>query len=91
MKKILKLIALILALVLIVGIAGFADSLVGNPISNHLAVKGTESYLSAQYSHAGILAMGTYVEVRFACHTPYYIIYIICLDGQSSDYYPFLC
>ena len=50
MKKILKLIALILALVLIVGIAGFADSLVGNPISNHLAVKGTESYLSAQYS-----------------------------------------
>ena len=43
-KKVLKVLALILAIVLIIGIGLFANALVGNPVSKFLATKGAEEH-----------------------------------------------
>lgn len=48
-RKVLKIIALILALVLIAGIGWFANSLVGNPVSKYLANKSAEKYISETF------------------------------------------
>ncbi|MBE6815753.1 MAG: hypothetical protein E7522_09965, partial [Ruminococcaceae bacterium] len=48
-KKILKVLALILAIVLIIGIGLFANALVGNPVSKFLATKGAEEHLAKNY------------------------------------------
>ncbi len=48
-RKILKITALILALVLIAGIGWFANALVGNPVSKHLAQKSAEKYISETF------------------------------------------
>ena len=49
MKKYLKILALIVAVVLIVGLACFANALNGNPISKMLAKRTGEKYLSETY------------------------------------------
>ena len=49
-KKVLKVLALILAIVLIIGIGLFANALVGNPVSKFLATKGAEEHLAKNYS-----------------------------------------
>ena len=46
-KKILKILALVLALALIAGICVFANSLVGNPVSKMLVTKTAEKYLES--------------------------------------------
>ncbi len=48
-KKLLKLLALAVALALIAGIAWFANGLVGNPISKGLANRAAQAYLSEVY------------------------------------------
>ncbi len=48
-KKILKLLALLTALILIFGLGWTANSMVGNPVSKYLAKKGAEKYLSEKY------------------------------------------
>ncbi len=49
-KKILKVLALVLAIVLIIGIGLFANALVGNPVSKFLATKGAEEHLAKNYA-----------------------------------------
>ena len=49
-KRILKIVALLLAVALIYGVASFANSLVGNPISKMMARRTAEKYLAFQYS-----------------------------------------
>jgi hypothetical protein len=49
-KRILKIAALLLALALIYGVACFANSLVGNPVSRMMARGVAEKYLAFQYS-----------------------------------------
>ena len=49
-KKVLKALALVLAIILILGIGVFANSLVGNPVSKFLATKGAEEHLAKNYS-----------------------------------------
>ena len=49
-KKILKITALIVALVLLGGLAWFANGMIGNPISRHLATKTATKHLEANYS-----------------------------------------
>ena len=49
-KKTLKIIALILALVLIALIGWFANGLVGNPVSKYLAEKSAEKYVAENYA-----------------------------------------
>ncbi len=48
-RKVLKIIALILAIVLIGGMSWFANALVGNPVSKYLANKSAEKYISENY------------------------------------------
>lgn len=50
-KKILKLIAFLVALILIGGIGWFANGLVGNPISKMLATNTAEKYLAEHYGN----------------------------------------
>lgn len=49
-KRILKIAAFVLAIALIYGVACFANSLVGNPISKMMARRTSEKYLAVQYS-----------------------------------------
>ena len=49
-KRIFKIAALLLAVALIYGVASFANSLVGNPISKMMARRTAEKYLAFQYS-----------------------------------------
>jgi hypothetical protein len=49
-KKVLKILALVLALVLIIGIGVFANALVGNPVSKSLATKSANEYIKTTYS-----------------------------------------
>lgn len=49
-KKVLKVLALVLAIVLIIGIGIFANSLVGNPVSKFLATKGAEEHIEKNYA-----------------------------------------
>lgn len=49
-KKILKVLALVVAIALIIGIGLFANALVGNPVSKFLATKGAEEHLAKNYS-----------------------------------------
>ena len=49
-KKVLKVLALVLAIILIIGIGLFANALVGNPVSKFLATKGAEEHLAKNYS-----------------------------------------
>lgn len=48
-KKVLKALALILAVILIIGVGLFANALVGNPVSKFLATKGAEEHLAKNY------------------------------------------
>ena len=48
-KKVLKALALILAIILIIGVGLFANALVGNPVSKFLATKGAEEHLAKNY------------------------------------------
>ena len=49
-KRILKITAFCLAIVLIIGICSFANGLVGNPISKMMARRTAENYLEAKYA-----------------------------------------
>ncbi len=49
-KKILKVLALVVAIILIIGIGIFANGLVGNPVSKYLTTKSANEYLEKTYS-----------------------------------------
>lgn len=49
--KILKVLALVLALCLLCGLGWFANGLVGNPVSRLLAKRALENYVEQTYSH----------------------------------------
>ena len=49
-KKILKVLALVVAIALIIGIGVFANSLVGNPVSKYLATKSANEYIEKTYA-----------------------------------------
>ena len=50
-KKVLKIIALVIAIALIVGVCWFANALNGNPLSKMLAEKAVVAYLAENYAH----------------------------------------
>lgn len=49
-KKILKVLALVVAIALIIGVGLFANALVGNPVSKYLATKTANEYIAKTYS-----------------------------------------
>ena len=49
-KKVLKIIALVIAIALIVGVCWFANALNGNPLSKMLAEKAAANYLEEHFA-----------------------------------------
>ena len=50
-KKIFKIVALITAIILIIGLGYFANALLGNPISKMLATNTAKKHLTKNYSN----------------------------------------
>ena len=79
MKKILKIGALVLAILLIAGVCWFVNGLVGNPVSLLLAKKTAEEHIAENYAD-----MGFEVEdVSFSFKDGYYYAHIN--DPDSLD------
>lgn len=81
-RKALKIIALILALVLIGGISWFANALVGNPVSKYLAGKNAEKYISEIYPEEDFLVR----EVRYDFKVCGYYAKIYSPRSIDSDF-----
>lgn len=67
-KRILKLIALVVAIILIIGICSFANSLVGNPISKMLAQRGAEDHLKVEYTGTDYFIERVGFNFKFGCY-----------------------
>jgi len=97
MKKYLKIVALILALSLILGLGWFANAFLGNPISKMLAQNALEDYLTENYSDLDLnierfgysFKSGDYfanVQSKSSMDTNFYI-YIDMLGNIQRDSY----
>lgn len=96
-KKILKIAALVLALVLIVGVCVFANSLVGNPISQMLATKTAEKYLEENHPGKDYVLEGVTFNFKFICYNAHFsspsspdssFSLMLGMDGKIiQDYY----
>lgn len=71
-KKILKILALVLALALIVGVCVFANSLVGNPISKMLATQTAEKYLEENHPGKDYQLDGVTFSFKLICYYAYF-------------------
>lgn len=67
-KKIWKIVALVTALTLILVIASFANSLVGNPVSKFLARRGAEKYLEENYAQTDYYLEDLGFNFKFVCY-----------------------
>lgn len=63
-RKALKIIALILAVALIGGIAFFANALVGNPLSKYLANRSAEKYISEVYPEKDFMVREIFYDFK---------------------------
>lgn len=81
-RKALKIIALVLALVLIAGIGWFANALVGNPVSKYLANRSAEKYISEVYPQEDFLVR----EVRYDFKVCGYYAKIYSPRSIDSDF-----
>ena len=81
-RKALKIIALVLALVLIAGIGWFANALVGNPVSKYLANRSAEKYISEVYPEEDFLVR----EVRYDFKVGGYYAKIYSPRSIDSDF-----
>ncbi len=71
-KKILKIAALVVALVLIVGVCIFANSLVGNPISKMLATNTAKQYIKENHPDMDYQLDGVTFNFKFVCYNAYF-------------------
>lgn len=82
MKKSLRMLALITALILIAGLGWFANELVGNPISKMLATKTAEKHLAEHYGETDF-----YVErVSYSFKDCNYYAYIESPGSADSSF-----
>ena len=81
-KRILKMAALLLALALIYGVASFANSLVGNPISKMLARRTAEKHLSVQYSDTDYVIETTSYNFKFG----EYFVHIVSPSNMDGNF-----
>lgn len=96
-KKILKILAFVLALALIVGVCIFANNLVGNPISKMLATKTAEKYLEEKHPGKDYVLEGVTFNFKFICYNAYFqspsspdssFTLMLGMDGKIvHDYY----
>ena len=82
-KKILKVIALVIALALLGGLGWFANGLVGNPVSRWLANRALNAYMEAHYAH-----MDLYPErFGFDFKSGGYFAYVRSETSQDTAFY----
>lgn len=81
-NKILKLAALVVALVLIAGLGWFANGLVGNPLSKLLATKAAENYISEKFPETDFILD----RVIFSFKDTSYHAYIVSPSSQDSSF-----
>lgn len=96
-KKILKILALGLALALIVGVCIFANSLVGNPVSKMLATQTAEKYLEEKHPGKDYQLDGVTFSFKLICYYAYFsspsspdssFSLMLGMDGKIiQDYY----
>lgn len=67
-KKYWKTLALVLALVLIVDVLGFANSLVGNPLSQFLAERSAKNYVTLTYPGTDYYVERVGFNFKFTCY-----------------------
>ena len=71
-KKILKIVAFVLALALIVGVCVFANGLVGNPVSKLLATKTAEKYLKENHPGKDYQLDGVTFNFKTICYNAHF-------------------
>ncbi len=81
-KRILKIAALVFAMVLIVGVCIFANGLVGNPISKAVATKTAEKHLEENYSDKDF----EIERVFYSFKDGYYHAFIFSPSSIDSDF-----
>lgn len=67
-KKYLKIIALTVAVILIIGVLHFANALNGNPISKMLAQRTADAYLAEQYPDTDYYIENLAYSFKFGCY-----------------------
>lgn len=82
-KRILKIIALVLALVLLGGLAWFANGLLGNPVSRLLAKRALNQYVEQTYPHLDI----TTERFGFDFKSGGYFAYVCSETNQDTVFY----
>ena len=81
-KRILKIAALVFALVLIVGVCIFANGLVGNPISKAVATNTAEKHLEETYADKDFVID----RVIFSFKDGYYHAFITSPSSIDSNF-----
>ena len=81
-KKVLKIIALVMAIALIVGVCIFANSLVGNPISKWVATNTAEKHLEEKYGEKDF----EIERVTFSFKDGYYHAFIQSPSSIDSNF-----
>ena len=81
-KKILKIVAFVIAVILIAGVTWFANGLVGNPISKHLATKAAEGYIEEKFPDSDF----ELERVSFSFKDTMYHAYIISPSSVDSGF-----
>ena len=97
MKKVLKILALILAVVLLCVVGWFANAFLGNPVSKALAVSTANKYMAAQYGDTdyyiegvgySFKTMGYYAHVRSPSSIDtQFVLYLDMLGNLERDTY----
>ena len=81
-KRILKIAAFLLAAILIYGVASFANSLVGNPISKMMARRTAEKHLAVQYPDTDYAVD----EARYNFKFGEYFVYIVSPSSMDGNF-----
>ena len=67
-KKILKMIALVLAIILIAGVCWMANAFVGNPVSKALATRTAENHLASEYGDTDFYIDRVFYSFKDGCY-----------------------
>ena len=82
MKRYVKMLALVVAFVMILGIGLFANGLLGNPISKMLATNTAKEYIEAQYGDADY-----YIErISYSFKDTSYHAYIVSPSSVDTEF-----
>jgi len=83
MKRYLKLLALLIAVALIIGLGWFANSLVGNPVSKYLATRSAQTLLTERFADTDYTMERITYSFKDGCYHAFYTS-LADIDGDFS-------